>query len=436
MYMSTRQINVFISHSTRAKVGGLSDIEANAHQQFVDEFCSFIEKKNALLKAFIDKKDIPPGATWRDILFGNLNNCHATVVFVNKDALDSEWVSTEVIVSASRRFMEKKFLLFIVPFGGVTAEEISKKPEWCTVNIQELQYVSRDSVDINNAQSKENAFEKIFQELKGLLANAESLSLLWIVRFLYEYLPDDKRILDQIAEKFPVNHERISIEDLRLGLAKEVYLKGPLAINDLLDIPALKQVDFDKLCIILATHWVDLAASVQILKNVLERKGSIFVINCKEIHYTPFMYIRQVCNKIYPWLIFSYGVNEASVPLDLYICSQIAGSKGYAAYLKDNKCDSPDALERKTMQINELMKTGAPVFISILYRGLVTSSEVELIQKKFVHLNIFICAEDGFESIVLSPTIMRKVVFLKPVVDIQEEEREFKDYCSSMTSLN
>lgn len=419
-------IRVFISHSTNPQDGEELDPELESHRQFVEKFISYIKENVPGIECFFDG-DIDLSAIWREVIWGELGSCNAAVVFVNRRALNvSHWVNAEAIVLGYRKYTEKdRFELFLIPFDGVKAADIAKHPKWEPVNIGELQILPRDGLDVTCCNNVDDIFQKIVAKLKAICDSHEETTSAWIVSRLCSLLPKDKEILKHIASRLnislPADLGGLSSRDL----AKYIYSEGSKVIEELLCVPYMpNDTDFRKILDFVTTYWVDMESSLPLLSYSSAVKGNVFVFNCMEIRYTPKTYIRQICASIYPWHIFPIDACKGDTASQIY--SEIVSMEAYRMRLGSVKSEKND---NSLKIINDFMgrRGVAPLFVTFFSEG---GSRIDDIVKEihdvFPYINIMVCA--GTEKDVLLTIMDSRFIMLKKI-DLDEERREFDDYC-------
>lgn len=428
-------IRVFISHSTKSRDGAESGSDAVAHQQFVESFCSFLVERNCGIIPFIDK-DIPLGATWRDVIFSELDGCHAAVVFVNRQALEnSDWVNAEVIVLGYRKYLEKeRFNLILVPFGGVSSAEIAKNPKWEPVSIGELQIHPQNGLDVGKEEDVERVFNEIVEILEKIPVNDDVTPSAWIVSRLCYHLPIEIEPLKQIAAKLNVSKLPSSLGSARRLLSKVLYSMGPIVIQDLVGVPAMpKETDFQELLDLVATYWIDMASSFPLLSYCSVRKGNVFVMNCGEWKYTPKTFIRQICGVVYPWFVIDdLEVLKGAVALQIYL--RVLKLTAYRIWLNYYSGPISDIIIDK---INALMgrSSAAPVFVTFLAEdGVLIDDVVREIHNVFPFINVIVCT--GTEPGASWSLSGSKFKTLTEDINLENEREEFFKYCDALTNLS
>jgi len=427
-------IRVFISHSTKSRDGADSGSDAVPHQQFVESFCSFLEQRNCGIIPFIDK-NIPLGATWRDVIFSELDGCHAAVVFVNRQALeDSDWVNAEVIVLGYRKYLEKDgFNLILIPFGGVNSAEILKNPKWEPVSIGELQIYPQGGLSVGEQEEVERVFNDIYEILEKIPDNDDFTPSAWIVSRLCYHLPLEMEALKKIAAKLNLANLPSSLGSARRQLAKELYSIGSMVIKDLVCVSAMpKDTDFQELLDLVATYWIDMASSFPLLSYCSVRKGNVFVMNGKEWGHTPKTFIRQICGMVYPWVVIPVEIQGADPVLEIY--SKVVKLPAYRSVLN---YQSESMIDNNVDKINALMErsTAAPVFVTFLAeKGCGVADVIKGIQSVFPSINIIVCT--GTEP--SSPLSLSDGMFitLTEGINLEDEREEFFKYCDALTNLS
>jgi hypothetical protein len=426
-------IRVFISHSTKPQDGEEINPELRSHQQFVKDFISYVKDNVPGIECFFDG-DIDLSAIWREVIWGKLGSCHAAVVFVNRRALNiSQWVNAETIVLGYRKYTEKeRFDLFLIPFDGVKAANIAKHPKWEPVNIGELQILPRDGLDVTCGDSVDDIFQQIATKLKTICDSDEETSSAWIVLKLCSLLPKEQGVISDIALMLSKSLHSDLADLSSRNLARYIYSKGPVAIKELLRVPSMpNDTDFRTLLDLVTTYWVDMESSLPILSYSSANKGNVFVINCKEIRYTPETYIRQVCGSNYPWNI--YTVDDCKVDVNYQIYSWIARMKAFRIRLGNIDQHVDDESLKK---INDFMVRpgAAPLFVTFFAEGGEgIDDRVSVIHGVFPYINIIICT--GTEKCVPLLLMDNRFIMLKKI-DLDEERKEFDSYCEVMGHLS
>ena len=401
----------------------------------MESFCSFLEQRNCGIIPFIDK-EIPLGSTWRDVIFSELDGCHAAVVFVNRQALeDSDWVNAEVIVLGYRKYLEKdRFNLILIPFGGVNSAEIAKNPKWEPVSIGELQIYPQDGLSVGEKDEVERVFNEIFQILEKIPDNDDFTPSAWIVSRLCYHLPREMDALKQIAAKLNIANLPFSLGSSRRQLAKVLYSMGPMVIQDLVGVPAMpKDTDFRELLDLVATYWIDMATSFPLLSYCSVRKGNVFVMNGEKSKYTPKTFIRQICGVIYPWVVIDdLEVQKGDLVLQIYL--RVLDIPAYRRYLNYHSGPISDIMVGK---INDLMGrlSAAPVFVAFLAQeGFFVDDVVKEIHDVFPFINIIVCT--GTEPKVSCSLFDGKFKILTKEINLEDEHEEFCRYCDALTNLS
>lgn len=113
-------LRVFIGYATRSVVSPpvIDGLEARARAAGLE------------IDWFQDKRSIRIGEVWERAIDTALHDCHAAVLLLCRDALDSWWVRKEVIVFQHRMVMEPGFLFLPILLDGVVDTDFTDRPDW------------------------------------------------------------------------------------------------------------------------------------------------------------------------------------------------------------------------------------------------------------------------------------------------------------------
>ncbi|GAA0961270.1 toll/interleukin-1 receptor domain-containing protein [Virgisporangium aurantiacum] len=107
------QRRVFISHSS--------------HDPFAHEVrnavCLQLREKN--YQVLVDKDELRPGQDWRSVLTHWLADCHAAVLLLTRDALQSTWVRREITILMWRRALGSPVAVIPVLVGDLQPSDVA-----------------------------------------------------------------------------------------------------------------------------------------------------------------------------------------------------------------------------------------------------------------------------------------------------------------------
>lgn len=421
-------VRIFISHSTGEKSG--HEVIAG-HAEFRQKVYSRLKDQEGF-DIQIDN-DIPTGTYWRELLFGRLDECNAAIVLVNERALlHSDWVDFEVKILGWRAWIERKnFRLIMIPFGGVTRDQIVRHQAWEALALGEIQMIpsAEAGLDISDNAAVDKTLNEIVAALSSLSAqNIDKSVYGWIVGNLASFLNLERKALEHIANELglPVLN---SLDILKQQIARRLYDEGPKALRILLEVYDAKipNEDLQTVLEILSTSWVDPGASVTILKFCRSATPKrVFAINGKIQYFTPEVYIRQICCWRKPWPVIT--VDEKQGQKD--ILEQIRAE--LKRLFKKNLRKSHTTKDKLDLRLNELLNSRlkqleAPVFVALSPVAARDDTLIKAICDTYNDLRVILCTGGG------EP--LPGIEMLMPELDLQLETDVWTVYDATLSLL-
>jgi hypothetical protein len=114
-----QRINIFLSHS----------VHKEADKQIMNQLIQLLEE--AGFYVYSDRKRLKVGDCWRNKLYSAICSCHAAVVLVTQEALDTAkypWVFKECSMFTMLKYANSQFPIIPIRMTGVTIEDIDKSP--------------------------------------------------------------------------------------------------------------------------------------------------------------------------------------------------------------------------------------------------------------------------------------------------------------------
>ena len=433
-------IRVFVSHSTWLKEEIYQDLdvatatklraEIPRQAKFRRRLCDHL-KRNEVVQVVVDE-EIPSGKNWHSYLFGNIGSCQVAIVLVNEQALRySDWVDTEIKIFGFRAHQEKSdFCLLVVPFGGITCATIESHQNWAPVSLTDFQFpTSRDGLDESKPEEVERILSAIEQRILEFASSSATEADPWLVARLIRLLGDD---LDPITNS--LEGELLTsgaTTTRRRQIAHALYQSGPQSVIRLWQSPEcpIQKDSLKEILEIVNTHWVDMTASAGLLA-IDDSTHDAIAINGGREYYTPKTYIRQVCDEIGLWPVFT------------------APKYGPVDSLRSNLCEllhqdlSERCLEYRQMGvdadaatldpvINELLSgDSVPIFLSLKQSGGGDVQDlVGEIRDTFPSVRLIICTETEGGTHVLPPNVR----MLQPELCLDAEAQAYEVYRTART---
>lgn len=149
---------------------------SNAQHELADQV-------HGLLKAAghaprLDRLDIAPGERFRRTLAWWLSACHAAVVLLSRDALESPWVRYELSVLVTRQLVNDDVRLMLLYLDGLTPADVAQRLDLAPLALPDFQGVAvtepvtdadlaRILVDGLPAATGQPLFEQLVSEVAG-----------------------------------------------------------------------------------------------------------------------------------------------------------------------------------------------------------------------------------------------------------------------------
>ncbi len=434
-------IRVFISHSTwlKPELDKVLQVQVTEHQKFLNDLCNYLEEQvNPRFNIYIDKK-IDGATFWRTETHEYIEKCQAAIVLVNKQALEhSYWVLSEVTILSHRAGRNKNFKLIIVPFGGVTIEDIKNQKLWQPLAVSEIQTIPRNGLNEQNEQEVTSFYCEVLSILKGIEDYEVPIPSEWLFHLLCDLLPDDYDILQQIVANLDIILDENKILYIKRKIADYLYSNGPLALLKLRNCTKLVKIDWNGALIrdVLSTYWVHTSASFLLFLCCHPKEDHhIFAINGKIAGYTPRTYIRKVCGDNVTWPVIEVFVgHDARYQQDFQqsvigqICKSLSTKKGFKSSIEPilNSKDLAHLSENekliRALDIVLSKTRETPVFVTFeQVGGCILDHIINEIHGKFRYLNIIVCTGTKPEA---KPDLPDEVYMLIPQLDLDKEQEE------------
>lgn len=415
-------VNVFISHST-------STIPEHA------AFCRAIHDclTDAKFNVFLDEKNVEIGAHWRDVIFGSLAECNAAVLLVNEKAMSaSDWVDTEARILCWRAWVERKhFRVVIIPFGGVTREQIAEHKPWKPLALAEVEMIpAAGTLDIDDPDAVKDVVADVIKLLTPGHEGGRAGEA-WIVNTLCSFLPAKLADLKRVAVDLAIPTD-CSESALRKAVAKWMYDTGPAALRILLDllVRPIPTRDREFLLELLSTHWIDPRASTSILRYCMrEATGQIFAINAAKQWFTPRAYVQQLRRSSVVWPVIPIDKKRSRSEILGDIRSDLRN-----AYIKPLRklMRKPERAKADVLDpmLNELLEEDAKrddfVFVALPPEAAHDAKLIAAIHETWKWLRVIVCT-----GTVGGKNPLPAVPMIEPELDIHLEEEESKSYLAA-----
>jgi TIR domain len=417
-------IRVFVSHSTS---------KMPDHGAFRCALCDRLRGEKDLA-VFVDENDVTAGAHWRDLVFGELDDCNAAVILVNEAALCSEWVDTEAKILCWRAWVEKKdFRVIFVPFGGITPERIAKHPRWTAIAPGEVQMLPRGDkgLDVADQVAVDSLIEQIVATLRIGADSVGELGASWIVRSLGSFLPAGPAELQHLALRLDLpGGQTVS----RRQVAKRLYELGPDALEPFLELRpnAMSVQDLEFLLMLLKTNWIDPRASSAILTFCAPDAQRVFALNAALHYFTPKAYVDQINHSRRAWPVIPV---DDSQPSDVII-AQIHGEliENFRRNLLERNFKNPesapvdDVKKALNQLLSERMSRRHPVFVALSNLSIDSSDLIEKIHEAYPAIRIILCTgRPGLRLL--------EIDVLEPEVNLQAEQEAWEKYDTALSLI-
>jgi len=418
---------VFVSHSTSPA----GEKVAKAEREFVQQVVEQLEKE---FKVFIDWE--MGSGTWEPKLWIDAFECQVALMLVNPSALKSDFVFTEANLFSVRHYVElDRFKLLIVPFGGANPKEIRDWGAWKVVRLNRLQMHPVDGLDIGDSAAVEKTLEYILAEVRGIPDLAEDQTPYgWLISHLKGILELKEEHYSYIRRNHLQPEPSEKVEQLKREVVKLLYARGPIGFYEALDkCPggAIPKTRIDEVVDLVATFWVDIEASAK-LKALIEGKGKYVAINADNVTETPFLYIRQICQRdksLRPIIVDgSESIEDA-----IY-------DYGFRTYEKDLRRKFRDNLDKKNQEpfrteirkaildeLNDVDTIPPPILAIRVEKGGRSLQDIRNECAKFTNLRIIVCTgtkEDEDDQAELTADF----TMIEPPLNHNTERKEIKNY--------
>ncbi|HEX8704520.1 MAG TPA: toll/interleukin-1 receptor domain-containing protein, partial [Myxococcaceae bacterium] len=195
-----------ISHSTKP--------DAPRDKEYLDTLAAALTPEFDVL---LDRTRLKGGEEWPRELDGYMAECHAAVILLSRNALESAWVNKEVAILNWRRSLEPGFLLLPVVMEGVSPQEVREHRRFAAMELRRWQFVPQGSpaevADRVLERCRSHAprpnstpLERLVVNLTGMLEDAKQAQLLAAARDLGIEVSEGKRrgheeIANQLARR-------------------------------------------------------------------------------------------------------------------------------------------------------------------------------------------------------------------------------------------
>lgn len=243
----------------------------------------------------VDYDDLVKGTDWPQQLNLFMSRCHAGLLLLTPNAVQSPWVRTEATILRWRQAVEPSFRLFIVRDPDVSDADLEQHG-WGPIRLGDIQRLaSTEPPDIGAEVHGEfpagnppaTLFDRTKMKLTGLLGSADQGTLWAVADHLSPGMPapagdDDPQ----------VKREYIEVIATRLLAGNPYGDTGITTIVDELRTSTLQVEDLAKIVYLIAPFWVDASAAGRLLgQALLEPPGAAAINGNHVLRYSGYMYV-------------------------------------------------------------------------------------------------------------------------------------------------
>ena len=362
-------------------------------------------------EVLVDQRELEAGSPWPDQLHEWLGRCHAGLILLTRNAVDSHWVLKEATILAWRALREPGFRVFIVQAPDVTAADLAKA-KFAPLELRRIQQLKHAGPDGRAA------------EILGLMpAIADPTPL--------------ERLTGRLTDLF----ERIGINTVAevsrkvcgkpLGLPLDNAYKPRYAaaiatrlicrdlgeytgVDDLVEDLSLSDATraVEQILWIVAPWWVDLMAAGRLARLLDSQPRIAAVMNGAQVgQFTALMYVQRAhpLSRRYKVLPLSGGwKGDPAVHFTRLICEHYRMNREHAG-------DDQQVIER--------LNAGRPDTYVVL-PGQLDDSSIRTLVDRFSKLTFIIWPGEALEP---DPSLVR-VDWLEPPLDPEREEQQADHY--------
>lgn len=294
---------LFISHSSKT----------DENVEVLDQVCKALQVDFEVL---VDKR-IKPSEEWFPCLYEYMNECHAAVILLSNEALESDWVRAEAAILCNRRRIQDKFKLILIPLDGLAIEQIDKQPFFKAISITDFQAIrdcqntieiitklSEALLDLKSGKPPNTPLEKMTSQIQIILSQIQK-------KDPDAFLMAFQEGLNRIDPKFG-----FSTDNLADALVR-VLLRDPLKIFEnirLLFVELsllIEKGEANKILDIVKGHWVHPEAAVLLSKARVNLQP--VAINGMQVHdFSGDCYARQAWPAPNPYTLVTANKDDRS----------------------------------------------------------------------------------------------------------------------------
>lgn len=300
---------VFISHSTKN----------DENKSILDGICKKIDALNDF-QVLVDQ-NITSDDEWFPCLYEYMWECHAAVILLSNDALQSEWVKAEAAFVTARRRFQTGFKLLLVPLEEVKPQHLDDHPFFNAIRLADFQTVSHDNhIDtifngicdaLQELVSFDTPFEEMTSQIRAILRPIENTNRIDLEEAIHRLQPDFNNSTADVSDKLT----RILLRDPEniFNKARDLFIQ----LSNLLD-----KSQAGKILQIVKGYWVHPEAA-SLLSNACNDREAVAINGREVVNFTGDCYAKQAWPDPHPYKIVPLsGIDRDFKKIEQTILSQ------------------------------------------------------------------------------------------------------------------
>jgi hypothetical protein len=403
---------IFISHSSRdEKLTKDLCIALKTPERTYEPVVDF--------EVLVDYKSLVSGVHWPRQLHQWMAKCHAAVLLLTQNAVCSSWVLKEATILAWRLSLDSQFHLFTIRFPDVT-DEILTRARFDPLNLGEVQRINEQSTDqialhvrevLGAVVPKRTPFDRLVGRLSDLFAQVGESTV--------------KDIAETICVAPPVwrpdiDLRRQYVDEIAARLLSE-NLGGYQGVDDLIEELSSTPVEIvTRIFDIVSPYWVDAEAAGRLpaLTRCNPRRAAA-MNGAKVGAFTAERYVRRahpLSNRYrviptaggFPGGLVNHYTDE--------ICKYIRQ--------RENSNDSNETIIAKLKKLDP--------FSYVVIEGLPDKESLDALLGRFPTVTFILWTGETLQR----DESLRDVEWLTPELDLDEEEKQEKDFQDALVILD
>jgi hypothetical protein len=374
-------------------------------------------------EVLLDHTELKAGVQWPVYLHEWMARCHAAVVLLTKNAVESDWVLKEATILTWRVSIDPNFRFFIVRFPDVDDALLAKRGYSPLFLSQIQQVASRVPADIvrvvrervGQPAAKRTQFERVVGELSDLLTNVganaleELASALNVVPPTYAPAGERDAYVDALARHLVCG----VLGDLTIAqLADTLKSAGAATVSAVLRIVSCYWIDAGAAAVLpplLAASLSDEAAGAQAAPRAVGINGALLP------QYTAEMFVRRAHMPSLLQNVIQVGGGWDGQIVE-HVTREICNAM--RRHWEDDRL-SDDTVIRK-------MRLGDPTRYALL-PGVPDPMSLESLIEAFPRVVFLLCTGESLEEL-RNDNIYERVKSIEPAVDLDREWQEYSRY--------